>query len=80
MTEKEIQEVLENLGKKVSILAEENRVCKNHDDAGRQLISLLGEYILKEDWVKIYKSNDDPFIKKLMLDWGANLFPENFEK
>ena len=80
MTEKEIQEVLENLGKKVSILAEENRVCKNHDDAGRQLISLLGEYILKEDWVKIYKSNDDPYIKKLMLDWGLNLFPENFEK
>ena len=80
MTEKEIQEVLENLGKKVSILAEENRICKNHDDAGRQLISLLGEYIHKEDWVKIYKSNDDPFIKKLMLDWGANLFPENFEK
>ena len=80
MTEKEIQEVLENLGRKVSILAEENRICKNHDDAGRQLISLLGEYILKEDWAKIYKSNDDPFIKKLMLDWGANLFPENFEK
>ena len=80
MTEKEIQEVLENLGNKVSILAEENRVCKNHDDAGRQLISLLGEYILKEDWVKIYKSNDDPYIKKLMLDWGLNLFPENFEK
>ena len=80
MTEKEIQEVLENLGRKVSILAEENRICKNHDDAGRQFISLLGEYILKEDWAKIYKSNDDPFIKKLMLDWGANLFPENFEK
>lgn len=80
MTEKEIQEVLENLGRKVSILAEENRICKNHDDAGRQLISLLGEYIHKEDWAEIYKSNDDPFIKKLMLDWGANLFPENFEK
>ena len=80
MTEKEIQEVLENLGRKVSILAEENRVCKNHDDAGRQLINLLGEYILKEDWVKIYQSNDDPFIKKLMLDWGSNLFPENFKK
>ena len=80
MTEKEIQEVLENLGRKVSILAEENRVCKNHDDAGRHLINLLGEYILKEDWVKIYQSNDDPFIKILMLDWGSNLFPENFKK
>ena len=80
MTEKEIQEVLENLGRKVSILAEENRVCKNHDDAGRQLINLLGEYILKEDWVKIYQSNDDPFIKKLMLDWGSHYFPKDFKK
>ena len=80
MTEKEIQEVLENLGNKVSILAEENRVCKNHDDAGRQLITLLGEDIIVEDWVKIYQSTDNPFIKELMLDWGSHLFPEDFEK
>ena len=80
MTEKDIKEVLENLGSRVSILAEENRVCKNRDDAGRQLITLLGEDIIVEDWVKIYQSTDNPFIKDLMLDWGSHLFPEDFEK
>ena len=80
MTEKDIKEVLENLGSRVSILAEENRVCKNRDDAGRELITLLGEDIIVEDWVKIYKSTDNPFIKELMLDWGSHLFPEDFEK
>ena len=80
MTEKEIQEVLEKLGKKVSILAEENRVCTNRDDSGRQLITLLGEYIVEDDWLKIYNSTDDSFIKELMLDWGSHLFPKGFKK
>ena len=80
MIEQDIQEVLENLGGKVSILAEENRVCKNRDDAGRNLIILLSEFILPDDWIKIYKSTDDPFIKELMLDWGSQLFPEDFQK
>ena len=80
MTEQDIQEVLENLGGKVGILAEENRRCKNRDDAGRNLIQLLGENILEDDWVKIYKATNDPFIKELMLDWGSHLFPEDFEK
>ena len=80
MTEKDIRELLENLGSKVSMLAEENRVCKNRDDAGQQLIALLDEYITADDWVKIYKSTDDPFIKELMLDWGSHLFPEDFQK
>ena len=80
MTEQDIRELLENLGSKVSMLAEENRVCKNRDDAGQQLITLLDEYIAEDDWVKIYKSTDDPFIKELMLDWGSHLFPEDFQK
>ena len=80
MTEKDIRELLENLGSKVSMLAEENRVCKNRDDAGQQLIALLDEYITADDWVKIYKSTDDPFIKELMLDWGSHLFPDDFQK
>ena len=80
MTEEDIKELLEKLGSKVSFLAEENRICKNHEDAGRNLIALLDKYIAEADWVKIYQSNDDPFIKKLMLDWGSNLFPENFKK
>ena len=80
MTEQDIQEVLENLGGKVSILAEENRVCKNRDDAGRNLIQLLGENILAEDWIKIYIATNDPIIKEVMLDWGSHLFPEDFNK
>ena len=80
MTEQDIRELLENLGSKVSMLAEENRICKNRDDAGRQIITLLAKYIAEGDWVKIYKSTDDPFIKELMLDWGSHLFPEDFQK
>ncbi len=71
---------MENLGEKVSILAEENRVLQTRDDAGQQLISLLSNNINEEDWVKIYQSTDDVFIKEIMLDWGADLFPEGFVK
>ena len=80
MTAEDIQKILENLGKKVSILAEENRVLQTRDDAGQQLISLLSNNINEEDWVKIYQSTDDVFIKEIMLDWGADLFPEGFVK
>ena len=80
MTEQDIRELLENLGSKVSMLAEENRVCKNRDDAGQQLITLLDKYIAEDDWVKIYQSTDDLFIKELMLDWGSHLFLEDIEK
>ena len=80
MTAEDIQKILENLGEKVSILAEENRVLQTRDDAGEQLISLLSNNINEEDWVKIYQSTDDVFIKEIMLDWGAQLFPEGFTK
>ena len=80
MTAEDIQEILENLGEKVSILAEENRVKQTQHEAGRQLISLLSTDINKEDWVKIYQSTNDKFIKEIMLDWGAHLFPEGFVK
>ena len=80
MTAEDIQKILENLGEKVSILAEENRVLQTRDDAGQQLISLLSNNINEEDWVKIYQSTDDVFIKEIMLDWGADLFTEDFEK
>jgi len=78
MTAEDIQKILENLGEKVSILAEENRVLQTRDDAGQQLISLLSNNINEEDWVKIYQSTDDVFIKEIMLEWGADLFPEGF--
>ena len=80
MTAEDIQKILENLGEKVSILAEENRVLQTRDDAGQQLISLLSNNINEEDWVKIYQSTDDVFIKEIMLDWGADFFPEGFVK
>ena len=80
MTAEDIQKILENLGEKVSILAEENRVLQTRDDAGQQLISLFSNNINEEDWVKIYQSTDDVFIKEIMLDWGADLFPEGFVK
>ena len=80
MTEQDIRELLEILGGKVSILAEENRICNNHDEAGRNLIALLDEYITEEDWAKIYHSTEDILIKELMLDWGENFFPKNFKK
>ena len=80
MTSVDIQKILENMGEKVSILAEENRVLQTRDDAGQQLISLLSNNINEEDWVKIYQSTDDVFIKEIMLDWGADLFPEGFVK
>ena len=80
MTAEDIQKILENMGEKVSVLAEENRVLQTRDDAGQQLISLLSNNINEEDWVKIYQSTDDVFIKEIMLDWGAHLFPEGFVK
>ena len=80
MTAEDIQKILENLGEKVSILAEENRVLQTRDDAGQQLISLLSNNINEEDWVKIYQSTDDVFIKEIMLEWCADLFPEGFAK
>ena len=80
MTAEDIQNILENLGEKVSILAEENRLLQTRDDAGRKLISLLSTNINKEEWVKIYQSTDDVFIKEIMLNWGADLFPEGFVK
>ena len=80
MTAEDIQKILENLGEKVSILAEENRVLQTRDDAGQQLIALLSNNINEEVWVKIYQSTDDVFIKEIMLDWGAHLFPEGFVK
>ena len=76
--QQDIRELLENLGSKVSTLAEENRAWKNRDEAGQMLINLLEAYISKDEWMNLYKSTDDPYIKKLMINWGAHLFPEDF--
>ena len=77
MTEQDIRELLEDLGSKVSLIAEENRVCKNRDDAGQQLITLLDEYIDKEDWAKIYKSIER-FTNFCKVNSSSNEFNLNF--
>jgi len=80
MREEDIQEILQNLGERVSVLAEENRVRLTRDDAGRHLIKLMSEFISQNEWLNIYQNTDDIFIKEIMLDWGAHLFPEGFVK
>ena len=80
MREEDIQEILQNLGERVSVLAEENRVRLNRDDAGCHLIKLMSEFISPNEWLNIYQNTDDIFIKEIMLDWGAHLFPKGFVK
>ena len=80
MREEGIQEILQNLGDRVSVLAEENRVRITRDEAGRHLIKLMSEFINPNEWLNIYQNTDDIFIKEIMLDWGAHLFPEGFVK
>ena len=79
MNEENIQEILDKLGGRVSHLTEENRLCKLRDDAGRELIGKLGEYLSSEDWVSLFESIDNIFVKDLMKEWGAHLFPENYK-
>ena len=74
MSDKDIKDLMNNLGNKVSILAEENRIYKIRDESGEKLINLLSKYISKKDWEDIYHSTNDPYIKELMLKWGSNLF------
>ena len=79
MTEENIQEILDRLGNRVSMLSEENRISKVRDKAGKELISNLAEIITPTDWKKIYESTENTFIRELMKEWGSNLFPENYE-
>ena len=79
MNEKGIQEILDKLGSRVGHLSEENRLCKLRDDAGQELIGQLGEYISPEDWVILFESSENMFVKDLMREWGAHLFPEDYK-
>ena len=78
MSENDIQEVLDNLGRQVSKIAEENRVYKLHESALKEFISELSQFISKEDWVKLYESGNEPFVKDLMKEWGSQLFPKDY--
>ena len=79
MNEEDIQEILERLGSRVSHLSEENRLCKLRDDAGQELIEQLGKYISPKDWVSLFESTENMFVKDLMKEWGAHLFPGNYK-
>ena len=76
---KDIRELLENLGSKVSLLAEENRLSQNRDNAARNLFQLLKDYISQDKWLDLYNSVDDIYVKKLMIEWGNHIFPETFK-
>ena len=78
MSENDIQEVLDKLGRQVSKIAEENRVYQLHESALKEFISQLSQFISKEDWVKIYESGNEPFVKDLMKEWGSQLFPKDY--
>ena len=79
MNEEDIQEILERLGSRVSHLSEENRLCRLRDDAGQELIGQLGQYLSSEDWVSLFESTENMFVKDLMKEWGSHLFPENYK-
>ena len=79
MTKENIQEILDRLGNRVSMLSEENRISKVRDKAGKELISNLAEIITPMDWKELYESTENTFIRELMKEWGSNLFPENYE-
>ena len=78
MSKNDIQEVLDKLGRQVSKIAEENRVYKLHEAALKEFISQLSQFISKEDWVKLYESGNEPFVKDLMKEWGSQLFPKDY--
>ena len=79
MNEKDIQEILDNLGSRVGHLSEENRLCKLRDDAGQELIGQLGQYLSPTDWVSLFESSENMFVKDLMKEWGAHLFPKDYQ-
>ena len=79
MNEEDLQEILDRLGSRVSIIGEENRHSKLRDDAGQELIGQLGEYISPEDWVSLFESTENTFVKDLMREWGNHLFPKDYK-
>ena len=79
MNDEDIQQILDRLGNRVSRLGEENRLCKLRDDAGKELIQQLGQYLSSEDWINVFESSENIFVKDLMKEWGAHLFPEKLD-
>ena len=78
MKEKDIQSILDKLGSRVGLLSEENRLYKVRDEAGKELISQLTDIIAPNDWVALYESTENTFVKDLMKKWGAHIFPKDY--
>ena len=78
MNEEDIQEILDRLGSRVGHLSEENRICKIRNEAGKELIGQLDGYLSPGDWVILFESTDNIFVKDLMKEWGSHLFPEDY--
>ena len=79
MNEEDIQSILDKLGNRVSILSEENRKCKLEHNACKELISQLDKLIKSDDWIELYESCENNYIKDLMKKWGSHIFPENYK-
>ena len=79
MNEEDIQEILDKLGSRVGHLSEENRLCKLRDDAGQELIGQLDQYLSPADWVNLFESSENMFVKDLMKEWGTHLFPKDYK-
>ena len=79
MNEDEIQKILERLGTRVSLLSEENRLCKLRDDAGKELFTQLGQFISRQDWINLFESCKNIFVKDIMKEWGSHLFPDDYK-
>ena len=63
MEEKDIQKNLDTLGNRVSQLSEENRLCKLKNNAGKELMVQLQTIINSKDWIDIYESCENAFVK-----------------
>ena len=79
MKEKDIQQILDNLGNRVGKLSEENRLYKLKNDTSKILFGKLGELINQEDWLNLYESCENNFLKDLMREWGTHFFPNKYK-
>ena len=79
MEEKDIQKILDTLGNRVSQLSEENRLCKIKNNAGKELMLQLQTIINSKDWINIYESCENDFVKDIMKEWGIDFFPNDYK-
>ena len=79
MKEKDIQKNLDTLGNRVSQLSEENRLYKLKNDSARELFIQIKTIIDNDDWLNLYESCENMFVKDIMKEWGKHFFPKNYK-